>query len=73
MDRQLQTLVRQRLVLRIEPAMAAYIARHIQQAAGNGDAAPSIPIIAADARTGVPVRMELSATSLRTLLDSLER
>ncbi|MGE5608051.1 MAG: hypothetical protein ACM359_02250 [Bacillota bacterium] len=73
MDDQLQTLVRQRLGLRIEPAMAAYIARHAQQAPTNGAPAPSLPVIGADARTGIPRRMELPATTLRTLLDSMER
>jgi hypothetical protein len=62
-ETELQARVRERLGLRVGPEMAAYI---LKQLTDDGDA--SIPVIAADARTGVPLRKELSPATLRPLV-----
>ena len=58
-----QRRVREQLGLRVGPEMAAYV---LTQLEGNGEA--SIVVLAADARTGVPLRKELSAAALRPLI-----
>lgn len=50
---QVPPLVLKELGIRIEPAMASYIARQLAAGAASQD---PIPVIGGDARTGVPVR-----------------
>ena len=65
---QVQTIFRDRLGLRIGPAVAAYVLRRIQ----SGDESPpmppgAIPVIAADARIGAPVRQLIDLEQLAPL------
>ncbi|HEX2974032.1 MAG TPA: hypothetical protein VHP11_16995 [Tepidisphaeraceae bacterium] len=72
MEDQLQTLLRQQAGLRIGAEMAAYLARQMQQTASEDHVSTAIPVIGNDARTGIPLRREFSAASLRALLDSAQ-
>jgi hypothetical protein len=47
--------------IRVEPNMAAYVLRQLQQAGG---ALRALPVIGGNARTGVPVRMSIDAAKL---------
>jgi hypothetical protein len=49
----LQQRIRKQLGIEIEPNMSAYL----RQLAQTADAPARVPLIGADARTGVPVRM----------------
>ena len=62
-ETELQQRVRERLGLRVGPEMAAYILKQLKD-----DRDASIPVIAADARTGVPLRQELDPSTLRSLV-----
>lgn len=63
-ENELQRYVREQLGLRVGPEMAAYILKRL-----NADDAPApIPVIAADARTGIAVRKELPPAVLRPLV-----
>ena len=62
-ETELQRRVREQLGLRVGPEMAAYV---LKQLGSNGGT--PIPVIAADARTGTPLRKELSPTVLRSLI-----
>jgi hypothetical protein len=62
-----QALVCQQLGLRVGREMAEHLVRQAQQSAKGGTVAP-ITVIAADARTGVPVHTTLSPDALRVLL-----
>jgi hypothetical protein len=55
----LQTQVREKLGLRVGKEMAAYILRKLDQSADT-----PIPIMAGDARTGVPIHREIPASEL---------
>jgi hypothetical protein len=61
-ETQLQSLMRERMGLRIGREMAAYLLRH------KDDACPSIPLIADDARTGAAMQRDLPLETLRKLL-----
>jgi hypothetical protein len=63
-ETELQRRVREQLGLRVGPEMAAYVLKQL----GGGNASTPIPVIAADARTGMPLRKELSPTVLRDLI-----
>ena len=52
----IQRHVRHQLGLTIEPAMAAYIYQMLELATANAAPPAQIPVIGADARTGVAVR-----------------
>jgi hypothetical protein len=62
-ETELRARVREQLGLRVGPEVAAYILEQLKHR--DGDAA--IPVIAADARTGIPLRKELAAATLRPL------
>jgi len=53
-DEQLQNLCRDRMCLHLEREMIAYVMAKLD------DGAEQIPVIGCDARTGIPVRQELS-------------
>jgi hypothetical protein len=55
-----QQFLRQRMNLSIEPEMTRYLARK------SADATAPIPVIGADARTGVPRREILDPTPFRS-------
>ena len=57
-ENEVQRQVREQLGLRVGPEMAAYLLRRL----GTAD---KVPVIAADARTGVPVRIDVAPESLR--------
>ncbi len=63
-ESELQARVRRQLGLRVGPEMAAYILKRLTAAATSADAA-TFPVMASDARTGIPLRTELSTASLR--------
>jgi len=64
----IQKLARERLGLRLGPEMTRYVLRCLQ---GSPPAAGQcIPIIAADARTGIPVRKLLPAGLLARSLSA---
>lgn len=53
---QVQTIFRERLNLRIGPAVADYVASRIRSGEDSPMPVGAIPVIASDARTGAPVR-----------------
>ena len=57
------TAVQQRMLdaygIRVEPEIAGYVVRRLQQA---GSALRELPVIGGDARTGIPVRRLVDAT-----------
>jgi hypothetical protein len=57
-DEQLQNLCRDRMCLHLEQEMVAHVLAKLN------DGAEQIPVIGCDARTGVPVRQDLSAAQL---------
>jgi hypothetical protein len=63
-ENELQRRVREQLGLRVGPEMAAYILKRLSA----DDSSSPIPVIAADARTGIAVRKELTPKSLRPLV-----
>jgi hypothetical protein len=56
-----QELLLRQAGLRVGPEVAAYVLRRRQTAPGT-----PIPVMGADARTGVPVRREIAPTRLTT-------
>lgn len=63
-ETQLQARIREQLGLRVGPEMAAYVLKQLS----SGDGSSPIAVIASDARTGVPLRKELSPNVLRPLV-----
>jgi hypothetical protein len=57
-DEQLQNLCRDRMCLHLEREMVAHVLAKLN------DGAERIPVIGCDARTGVPVRLELPPSQL---------
>ena len=57
-DEQLQNLCRDRMCLHLEQEMVAHVMAKLS------DGAERIPVIGCDARTGVPVRQDLSRDQL---------
>lgn len=62
-ENDLQRRVREQLGLRVGPEMAAYLLKQLKR-----EAEAPIPVIAADARTGIAVRKELAPAALRPLV-----
>jgi hypothetical protein len=58
-DEQLQNLCRDRMCLHLEREMIAHVLAKL-----DGGGAERIPVIGCDARTGVPVRRDLSPPEL---------
>ena len=63
-ESQLQDILLQRLGLRIGPEMARYLRQRLESSAS------AIPIIAADARSGLPLRRMIDPSVLRAATNS---
>jgi len=59
---ELQRRLLQHYGLRVEDEMGHYVLRRLTQA---GQALAELPVIGGDARTGMPLRISVSSTSLR--------
>ncbi len=59
---EVQRLLLAHLGLRVGPEVAAYVLRRLTQA---GDALRELPVIGGEARTGIPVRMNIELARLQ--------
>ena len=66
-ETEVQALLREQLGLRIGREMASYIVRQLGTALDPSTAQSTIRIIAGDARTGLPLCVELPCERLRAL------